>query len=78
MAIKISIQDGQRVRKSDYPVAALVDIIADTVADISALTDTVTDGSLKIKAEPGSMAWTADMSAVYQLSPSKKWTKIGG
>ena len=32
----------------------------------------------KIKAEPGSMAWTADMSAVYQLSPSKKWTKVGG
>lgn len=77
MAIKISLHEGQRIRKSDYPVAAKVDIIADAESEITSLSDVVTDGAIKVKPEPGSMAWTANFGSVYQLSPSRKWTKVG-
>lgn len=52
------------------------EIIADTEADISGLGETVNDdGNLFIPAA-GSIAYTADMSAVYQYSPSGMWTKV--
>lgn len=59
------------------PVRQEVEILADTEADITALTEIVTDqyGNTAIPF-PGSMAYTADMSVVYQLSPSGTWTKV--
>ena len=56
----------------------LLDILADIEAEITALGTEICAGTCKVKAKPGSMAYTADMSAVYQMSPSGKWTKIGG
>ena len=51
------------------------EILADTEADITALSAVVDDGTLTVTPEPGSVAYTADMTAVYQLSPSGVWTK---
>lgn len=53
-----------------------VEIIADAESDISNLEEIVDDGDVKVIPTPGSMAYTADMSAVYQLSPSGVWTKV--
>lgn len=53
-----------------------VEIIADAESDISSLEEIVDDGDVKVIPTPGSMAYTADMSAVYQLSPSGVWTKV--
>ena len=53
-----------------------VEIIADAESDISNLEEIVDDGDVKVIPLPGSMAYTADMSAVYQLSPSGVWTKV--
>ena len=54
---------------------AILEILADAEADITALGETVTDGSLTLTALPGSGAYTADLSVAYQLSPSGVWTK---
>lgn len=54
-----------------------VEIIADAESDISTLEEIVDDGTVKVIPLPGSMAYTADMSVVYQLSPSGVWTKVG-
>lgn len=53
-----------------------VEIIADAESDISSLEEIVDDGHVKVIPTPGSMAYTADMSAVYQFSPSGVWTKV--
>lgn len=53
-----------------------VEIIADAESDISSLEEIVDDGDVKVIPTPGSMAYTADMSVVYQLSPSGVWTKV--
>lgn len=53
-----------------------VEILADAENDITALEEIVDDGSVKVIPTPGSMAYTADMSVVYQLSPSGVWTKV--
>lgn len=53
-----------------------VEILADAESDITALEEIVDDGSVKVIPTPGSMAYTADMSVVYQLSPSGVWTKV--
>lgn len=53
-----------------------VEILADTEDEIKALDDVVDDGDNAVIATPGSMAYTADFGAVYQLSPSNKWTKV--
>ena len=53
-----------------------VEIVADTEAEITALGETVTAGDLSVIPTAGSVAYTADMSAIYMLSPSSMWTKI--
>lgn len=53
-----------------------VEILADAESDITALEEIVDDGNVKVIPTPGSMAYTADMSVVYQLSPSGVWTKV--
>ena len=53
-----------------------VEIIADTEAEITALGETVTAGDLSVIPTAGSVAYTADMSAIYMLSPSGVWTKV--
>lgn len=68
-----------RIIKRTYTALACgeaLEILADTEADILALGDEVCDGYEDVKAGPGSIAYTADMSAVYQLSPSRVWTKM--
>ena len=52
------------------------EILTDTEAEILSLTDVVDDGTNTVRLAPGSVAYTADMSAVYQLSPSEVWTKM--
>ena len=47
-----------------------VEIVADTEAEITALGETVTAGDLSVIPTAGSVAYTADMSAIYMLSPS--------
>lgn len=58
------------VRKDEY-----CEIIADTESDILALGVTVTDADETVVCAPGSVAYTADMAAIYQLSPGGVWTK---
>ncbi len=53
-----------------------VEILADTEDEIKAIGETITEGDALVSPAPGSIAYTADMSAVYQLSPSKVWTKM--
>ena len=60
------------------PCGEVLDILADTEEDITALGDVVADGFDNVKAGPGSFAYTADMGVVYQLSPSREWKKAGG
>lgn len=54
------------------------EILADTEAEITALTNVVDDGTRLVGALPGSWAYTADMNALYQMSPSGVWMKTGG
>ena len=70
-----------KIIKPDYASGASVvycecEILADAESDITALGETVTDGRIACRPAPGSVAYTADMSAVYQLSPSGVWTKM--
>ena len=55
-----------------------VEIIADTEAEITALGETVTAGDLSVIPTAGSVAYTADLSVAYMLSPSGVWTKFRG
>lgn len=55
-----------------------VEIIADTEAEITALGETVTAGDLSVIPTAGSVAYTADLSVGYMLSPSGVWTKFRG
>lgn len=55
-----------------------VEIIADTEAEITALGETVTVGKLSVIPMAGSVAYTADLSVGYMLSPSGVWTKFRG
>lgn len=58
------------------PWAQKIVVIADTEAEILALGDVVTSGEVSVRPIAGSIAYTADMSAMYQYSPSGVWTKI--
>lgn len=55
-----------------------VEIVADAESDITALEEIVDDGDFAVIPTPGSIAYTADAKAVYMLSPSGVWTKVGG
>lgn len=56
-----------------------VEIIADAEAEITALGETVEDmHGQKVIPTPGSVAYTADMTVAYMLSPSGVWTKFRG
>lgn len=55
-----------------------VEIIADAESDITALEEIVDDGDITVIPTPGSIAYTADAKALYMLSPSGVWTKVGG
>lgn len=52
------------------------EILADAESDITGLGKIVDDGRIAVQPAPGSVAYTADMRAVYQLSPSGVWTKM--
>ena len=53
----------------------VMEVLADAESDITALGATVSDGTMTLTALPGSIAYTADLSVAYQLSPSGVWTK---
>lgn len=75
MAIVIKAHGG--LVNTNPPVVQTVDIIADSEGDITALGNVVVDKyGASVVPFPGSMAYTADMSVVYQLSPSGTWTKV--
>lgn len=80
MAIKIKSATGIGLVGSmgGRPWEQEVEIIADTEAEITALGDVIEQGDLKVKASAGSLAYTADLSAGYMLSPSGVWTKFRG
>lgn len=86
MAIKIYSANGKGV---SYPAGGKaffqqVDVLCDSEADIAAFGSgkghEIAEGSgkndLRVKPTPGSTAYTADMSVMYQLSPSYVWTKM--
>lgn len=52
------------------------EILSDSEAEIIALGEEVSDGEFKLIPEPGSIAYAANLSAIYQMSPSGKWTKV--
>ena len=75
MAIKIVFpKDPEQMRS----FITTCEILADSEADITGLGSVVDDGELRLQPEPGSLAYTASFDSVYQLSPSGKWTKVGG
>lgn len=61
-----------------------VDVLCDTEAEIlvfgSGKGHEIAEGdgphAIRVKPMPGSTAYTADMSVMYQLSPSYVWTKV--
>lgn len=75
MALKIIKPDTANRKHAPY---CECEILADTETDITALGEVVTDGRLTVRPAPGSFAYTANMNAIYQLSPSGVWTKVGG
>lgn len=78
MAIVIKGANGQGISPSmgGRPWAQEIVVIADSESEISTLGDVVTDGKVSVRPVAGSIAYTADMSAMYQYSPSGVWTKI--
>lgn len=75
MAIVIKAAGG--IVNTNPPSVRTVEIIADSEGDITALGSVVADKyGVNVVPYPGSMAYTADMSVVYQLSPSGTWTKV--
>lgn len=82
MAIKIESASGTGITGGTGilpPTRQKVDIVADTEADITSLPAygqpvTDVDGVTVIPAKL-SMAYTADMTVMYMLSPSGVWTK---
>lgn len=80
MAIKIMGTNGMPISPvmGNRPWAQKVEIIADTEADINNLGSTVTDGQNTVRPTAGSVAYTADLSVGYLLSPSGVWTKFRG
>ena len=80
MAIKIKSPTGAGlVGASGHSVFRQdVEIVADAESDITALGEIVDDGDFTVIPTPGSIAYTADAKAVYMLSPSGAWTKVGG
>lgn len=52
------------------------EILADAESDITGLGEVVNDGRIAVHPAPGSLAYTADLSVVYQLSPSNVWTRV--
>lgn len=73
MAVKII---DPKTKNDKYTTYCACEILVDTEEEIAAFNKVVTDGRVKVIPTPGSMAYTADMSAVYQLSPSYIWTKV--
>ena len=81
MAIKIKSASGKGITGGMGPLPPArqeVEIIADTEAEITALGNVVDDGSVKVIPTAGSVAYTADLSVSYMLSPSGVWTKFRG
>lgn len=86
MAIKIYGQGGTGAsyQVGGVPFFQQVDILCDSEADITAFGSgkghVIAEGddarALRVKPTPGSTAYTADMSVLYQLSPSYVWTKV--
>ena len=73
MALKII---DPKTKNGETPVYCACEILVDAEDEITALGKVVTDGRVAVLPAPGSIAYTADMSAVYQLSPSNVWTKM--
>lgn len=71
-----SAKDKTLVHSCDMIFRQEVEIIADAESDIASLDEIVDDGDTKVIPTPGSMAYTADLSVIYQLSPSGVWTKV--
>ena len=57
------------------PCGEAVEIITDTEDEITALGNEVADAYQTVKAAAGSLAYVADMSAVYRMSPAGVWIK---
>lgn len=53
----------------------IFEILADAESDITALGETIVQDGCTYMPSPGSIAYTADLSVAYQLSPSGVWTK---
>lgn len=78
MAIVFVGKDGV-ISSGTRPIKQYVEILADSEADITSLGDVITDKyGTKAVAEEGSMAYTADLSVAYMLSPAGAWTKFRG
>ena len=76
MAIKITSDKGIISAIGGTAFRQTVEIIADTEAEITALGETVTDMyQYEVIPAVGSVAYTADLSAGYMLSPSGVWKK---
>jgi len=59
-----------------YPCGDYCEILADTESEILALGEVVKDDCQSVKVDAGSIAYTAGYGVIYQLSPSKVWTKV--
>lgn len=57
------------------PCGEVLEILVDSEEDIKTFGDTISDNYASAKAAPGSLAYTADMSVIYQKAPSGKWVK---
>ena len=53
----------------------IYEILTDAESDITSLGETIVQDGCTYLPSPGSIAYTADLSVAYQLSPSGVWTK---
>lgn len=73
MAIKIIDPKDPELLRS---YKCVCEILSDSEAEIVSLGEIVNDGEFELIPEAGSIAYTANLSAIYQMSPSGEWTKV--
>lgn len=79
MALDIRCAAGGKIKKRSEPYEEIVDIQADTEAEITALGEVVTDAEGRsVIPLPRSTAYTADASVGYRLNGSRMWVKFKG
>ncbi len=75
--LEIRSANGGKLEKRSTPYEEVVEILADTESEITALGEVVTVDGVSVIPKPWSIARVAGFGTVYEMSPSGKWVKGG-